>query len=66
MMVARDDWGGPYIRRAGRGQNSAGRGGAEVKICGAGRGRAKKRVNQQACSINGGGPCHPEVQSPSP
>ena len=30
------------------------------------RGGAKKRVNQQACSRNGEGPCHPEVQSLSP
>ena len=46
---------------AGQGQNSAGRGRGENP-----RGGAKKRVNQQACSRNGEGPCHPEVQSLSP
>ena len=65
-MNIRDDRGGPYFRGAGRGKDKILRGGAEVKIRGAGRGGAKKRVNQQACSRNGEGPCHPEVQSLSP
>ena len=40
---------------------SAGRGGA-----GRGQNVQTDRQNEQACSRNGGGPCHPEVQSPSP
>ena len=57
--------GGPEVsfipEMIGAAHISAGRGRGENP-----RGGAKKRVNQQACSRNGGGPCHPEVQSPSP
>ena len=38
--------GGAFSSGAGRGQKSAGRGGAKVKIRGAGRGGAKERVNR--------------------
>ena len=46
LQGSRDARGGPYFRGAGRGQKSAGRGGAKVKIRGAGRGeKARKLTN---------------------